>query len=292
MYTPKTPELRDQIHKYLDQLSVKQLQIVSSFLAHLVQPAVEHLSQPPSFLLPQAETILRECPPDEFKVDRCNITSKQLQKLVFLVSKSSGETEIDKFLKQKKNLPVLAFVSEFFHTGHDGVWILPQQDIRPRVGSIPGLRPDYLFGGYDSIGMNWWVLELKGANEKVCIRDSKGIRFSSVVQQGRSQLDNYIKFCTKNAETLREAYKIRTFNEPKGILIVGREKEFLKNEEKQSLRRDFTKNNPQIQIRTYDSLIRRIMRDAYIQYKLPWLSTLIFSFLTNEPTDDYWYFDS
>lgn len=284
-----TLELRDQIHRHLDQLSIDQLQIVVNFLANLVQPTTEQLSQPSSLLLLQPETVLPECPPDEFKVNRCKITPEQLQKLVFLVSKSSGETEIDTFLKQKDNLPVLAFISEFFHTGHDGVWILPQQKIRPRVGLTQGLKPDYLFGGYDSLGMNWWVLELKGADKKVCVKDPKGgIGFSSLVKDGISQLRGYIEFCTENSETLRKAYGIKTFNEPKGILIVGREEEFLRNEEKQRLRRDFTEKNPRIQIRTYDSLIRRIMRDGYIQYKLPWLSTVLFNFLTHEPTDDYW----
>lgn len=287
-----TTELHEQIHKHLEQLSCEQLQIVLSFLTHLVQPPVEKLSQRSNLLLLQPETILPECPPDEFKVDRCDITLEQLRKLVLLVSRSADETEIDTFLKQKDNLPVLAFISEFFHTGHDGVWILPQQTIRPRVGSTKGLRPDYLFGGYDSLGMNWWVLELKGAHETVCVKNSKGIGFSSVVRHGISQLESYIEFCTKNSETLRKAYGIRTFSEPKGILIVGREKEFMRNEEKQRLRRDFTKKNPRIQIRTYDSLIRRIMRDGYIQYKLPWLFIVIFNFLTCEPTDDYWYFDS
>ena len=79
--------------------------------------------------------------------------------------------------------------------------------------------------------MNWWVLELKGANETVCVEDSKNIGFSSVVKAGISQLKGYIEFCTENSETLQKAYGIRTFSEPKGILIVGREKEFMRNEE-------------------------------------------------------------
>ena len=106
----KTTDLRNQSHKHLEQLSYDQLQIVLSFLTHLVQPSVEQLSHPSNLLLLQPETILPERPADEFKVDRCDITFEQLKKLVLLVSKSSGETEIDTFLRQKDNLPVLAFI--------------------------------------------------------------------------------------------------------------------------------------------------------------------------------------
>ncbi|UBF30253.1 hypothetical protein K9N68_34105 (plasmid) [Kovacikia minuta CCNUW1] len=80
-----TTELHEQIDKHLEQLSCEQLQIVLSFLTHLVQPSVEKLSQRSNLLLLQPETILPECPPDEFKVDRCDITPEQLQKLVLLV---------------------------------------------------------------------------------------------------------------------------------------------------------------------------------------------------------------
>ena len=199
-----------------------------------------------------------------------------------LIINDSGETEIDTFLN--KNQSILAFVSVFFSTGHHGTWILPQQLIKPRVGSKKGLKPDYLFAGDNSDGVTWWILELKGANEDIWIEDKSGdFRFSDAANRGINQITRYIDYCTEHQGAIRDAYGITSFTEPKGILLIGREKEFKNNEEKRNLKRRHNKNNNNIQIRTYDALIREIMDAGEISYKLPWIQKLKIKMLTTEP---------
>ncbi|MBV8887514.1 MAG: hypothetical protein JO235_26440 [Chroococcidiopsidaceae cyanobacterium CP_BM_RX_35] len=61
-------------------------------------------------------------------------------------------------------------------------------------------------------------------------------RFSDSANRGINQLARYIDYCITNQETIRDAFDISTFTEPKGILIIGREKEFKINEKKQRLK--------------------------------------------------------
>jgi hypothetical protein len=228
-------------------------------------------------------------PPEEFQVNRFDVTPEQLERFLSLVFRRCDETEIDVFLRA--NPEILAFVSVFFLTGHHNAWVIPQQLIRPRIGSqIKGLKPDYLFAGENSDGITWWVLELKGANETILIEDKNGdFRFGDAANRGINQLTRYIDYCTTNQETIRGAYGITTFTEPKGVLIIGRENEFKNNEEKRRLKARHNKNNPHLQIRTYDALIRKIAEAGQISYKLPWLQKLQINLLTTKPGDDVRY---
>lgn len=220
-------------------------------------------------------------PPDEFRVDPYDITSKQVDKFLSLIIKNSDETKIDDFLQE--NLSILAFISVFFWTGHHGAWILPQQLIKPRVGQNKGLKPDYLFAGDNSDGVTWWILELKGANENIWIEDKNGdFRFSGAANKGVNQLTRYIDYCTINQGAIRDAYGIDSFTEPKGILLMGRGKEFESNEQKRNLKRRHNRNNPHLQIRTYDALINKIKGAGQINYKLPWLQKLKINLLTTQ----------
>lgn len=225
-------------------------------------------------------------PPDEFSVDPYDITPKQVNQFLSLIIKNSDEAKIDSFLKE--NISILAFVSVFFWTGHHGAWILPQQLIKPRVGKNKGLKPDYLFAGDNSDGVTWWVLELKGANETIWIEDKNGdFRFSDAANRGVNQLTRYIDYCTINQAVIRDAYEISSFTEPKGILLIGRGKEFENNEQKRNLKRRHNRNNPHLQIRTYDALINQIKDAGEINYKLPWLQKLKINLLTTQLEDSY-----
>ncbi len=149
------------------------------------------------------------------------------------------------------------------------------------------MKPDYLFAGENSDGITWWVLELKGANESIWIEDKNGdFRFSDAANRGINQLTRYIDYCTTNQETIRGAYKVTTFTEPKGILIIGREKEFNNNDEKQRLKARYNKNNYNLKIKTYDALIRKIMEAGQIQHKLFWLHKLRVNIFTTKPKDN------
>ncbi len=224
-------------------------------------------------------------PPHEFKVNPYDITPEQLEEFLSLVMRGADETAIDVFLRKHRS--ILAFVSVFFSTGHHGAWILPQKLVRSRISSqIKGLQPDYLFAGDNSDGITWWVLELKGANEDIWIEDKNGdFRFSDAANRGVNQLTRYIDYCTTHQAAIRDALEITTFTEPKGILLIGREKEFKANEEKRKLKARHNKNNSNLQIKTYDALIRRITDAGQINCYLPWLQKLKINTFTTKPED-------
>lgn len=196
-----------------------------------------------------------------------------------MIARNSRETEIDNFLKN--NLSVLAFTSALLFTGHDGCWIVRQQSIKSRFGSTKGLIPDYLVAGKNSDGIQWFILELKGANEKIWSKDKNGdFAFSPTTNKGFNQLTRYIDYCTTKQSTIREQFELPSFSEPKGVLMIGREKEFKIDREKRKIKSRHNRSNPNIQIRTYDALIRRIKYAGQINYRLSWLQKLKIDLLT------------
>lgn len=218
-------------------------------------------------------------PKEEFRVNPFDVTPKQLEEFLLLISKDSEETRIDTFLRN--NLSVLAFVSALLSTGHDGCWILKQPNIKPRSGLTKGLIPDYLLAGKNSDGIQWSVLELKGANEKVWNKDKNGnFTFTSTANKGFNQLTRYIDYCATHQATIREQFELPSFSEPKGILMIGREKEFKKDNEKRKIKSRQNMSNSKIQIRTYDALIRRIKYAGQINHQLSWLQKLKIDMLT------------
>ena len=86
-------------------------------------------------------------PSKKYFVNQHNVTRRQLEEFRALVEKDTGETEIDKYLRE--NLEILSIALSFFSTGHQGAWIIPQQEIKPPTHE-PGLKPDYLIGGNNS----------------------------------------------------------------------------------------------------------------------------------------------
>lgn len=229
---------------------------------------------------------MRIYPPDEFKVDPFDISPEQVEEFLSLLTRNAGETEIDNFLQ--RNRSILAFTASFFFTGHHSSWILPQQAIRSQTSlKKKGLRPDYLFAGDNSDGITWFVLELKGANENIWHKDKNGdFRYSDAANRGLNQLTRYIDYCITNQQTIRDAYEISSFTDPKGILLIGREHEFMNDEEKRRLKARHNKLNPSIQIKTYDALIREISEAGEIQHQLPWLQKIRIKLFTAEQKEE------
>jgi hypothetical protein len=77
-----------------------------------------------------------------------------------LIKQRADERKIEKFLPD--NREVLAMAVWMFPTGHMS-WIYPREQIRPPSGPAGGSIPDYIMAGANSDGMQWFVLEFKGA---------------------------------------------------------------------------------------------------------------------------------
>ncbi len=197
-------------------------------------------------------------------MDYHKVSRKQLHGFSELISKNSGEREIDRYLKE--NLEVLACCLKYESTGHHGTYVIPQQSIKLPSKSNKGLKPDYLFAGDSSDGLAWFVLELKGAGERIFDERSGRLAFSNCANSGVFQLLDYIDYCTENQVFLQQTLGIKEFREPRGILLMGRSTEMEDSASRKRMKRAWNNlTSRKLQIRTYDSLLRGI--DEIIRFK-------------------------
>jgi len=194
-------------------------------------------------------------PPKQYYVGQNKVTRKQFEEFKTMIDNEAGETDIDSFLKN--NPEVFSISLDFFRTGHHGAWIIPQQDIKPQT-TEPGLKPDYIIGGKSSDGFGWWVIDLKGANEKIFVDKGNRTCFSNKANMGIFQVLEYINYCSKMQSYMRESLSLVGFREPKGLLLIGRENEMLVNNRKQELKAAWNNLSDKLQVRTYDAFLRSV----------------------------------
>jgi len=200
----------------------------------------------------------------KYEESHLEITLRQLKELESLIIKRSRERTIDQFLKKNKN--ILSILLE--RRGHHETLVIPEQAIRLNSPTCKGLRPDYILRGKNSDGYSYWVVELKGADAELFKEKGNQIYLSGAANLGLCQLLQYISFCKDNQSSIKDMLKFDEFNEPKGILVIGREEE-LKNKQKREMKQWFNELfRGRIEIRTYDSLINRmksILQDVCIR---------------------------
>ena len=197
-------------------------------------------------------------PPKEFEYHDSDTTNEQFFEFNKLIGENSGEKIIDEFIT--KNPEILTTVLNHFRTGNHKGWVFPKLTLTPRIEHMyqKGMIPDFIIGGQSSDGQEWWIVELKGANEEVFVIDkNERIRFSDTVNKGICQLLEYIDYASEKQSKLREDLGLKNFREPNGLLIVGREIEFTE-QRKQKLKASWNRlNKGKLEIRTYDFLLRQ-----------------------------------
>lgn len=202
-------------------------------------------------------------PPLEYFVEQNAVTMKQVEGYRQLVEQRSGETALDHFIRDNKE--VLVNTLDFVSTGHQGSWVLPQQPIKTALRSVDsGLIPDYLVCGKSSDGLAWWVIEFKGADDPLFNVGADGrISFGAAANRGILQLLEYIDFCDEHQSTLRDQLKLTDFREPRGMLIIGRETEFEKDPRLQKAKAAWNRLvGGRLEIRTHDALVRHAGQKA------------------------------
>ena len=195
-------------------------------------------------------------PPQEFFLERSDITDAHIDTLRALVKNNSGEKQIDETLRENPELLIAAL--RIVHTGNHGCWVLSQQMIRPKLKeNKPGLIPDFIVGGLSSDGFEWWVVELKGANANLFSRVNNKLQLSSTLNKGMCQLLTYIDYCDEAQSLIRDQLGLTDFRRPKGMIFIGRETELKDDPEKQMLKSAWNNiNRTNLEIRTFDSLLR------------------------------------
>lgn len=134
------------------------------------------------------------------------VTVGQYQSFTELLKAKASEREIEYFFSQ--NGEVLSLIIWLFSTGHHMSWIFPKEQVRPPSGNVGGLIPDYLLAGASSIGVEWFVLELKGADKRAFSRRGNRISLSNEANRGVSQLLNYIDICSRDQAYLRDGLEL------------------------------------------------------------------------------------
>lgn len=192
-------------------------------------------------------------PPIEYLVSLQRADEAQTLALTKLLDNNASETEVDAFLKLHPEM--LAYVMNFTQFGHHATYVMPQMNIRTSGMQQKGLKPDYLVGGKNSNGFEWYVVELKGVSDKVFVKKDKDIHLSAIANKGICQLLRYIDYCSEQQAFMRDQQKLVNFREPKGFLIIGRSSEF-DDVELQKMKKAFnTTFSGRIEIRTYDALL-------------------------------------
>jgi Domain of unknown function (DUF4263) len=186
-----------------------------------------------------------------------DVSVKQYEAFSKLISRAASETKIEAFFR--KNHEVLSMTINMFSTGHHMSWVFPKEQIRPPSGSVGGLIPDYLLAGASSNGVEWFVLELKGADKHAFAKRGKRISLSADANEGICQLLNYIDRSSRDQAYLRDGLELVGFREPRGLLIIGTENETV-DTQVQDFKAAWNRMNPKLQIRSYDSLLRDVER--------------------------------
>ena len=112
-----------------------------------------------------AEIARRRSPFARF-VSSSDLTDEKIYCFKQLLDSDPTERKIDNFLNENPELLIPIF-SHYF-SGNHGIWVFPQQVIRPNVKGIQsGLIPDWIVCTENSDGLSWWILELKTPTQNI-----------------------------------------------------------------------------------------------------------------------------
>lgn len=143
---------------------------------------------------------------------------------------------------------------EIKQTGHHGLWVSSKPQIRPTLtNGKKGKIPDFLLAGKGSDGLHWYIIELKSPSD--CVFNAKGTAFSTKTNEGLTQLAMYLHYAKRCQTSIRDSLEIRDFENPKGILVIGKEDETLESEEKLNLKNFWNGCFIDIEIISYSRII-------------------------------------
>jgi len=203
-------------------------------------------------------------PAYEFFVEREDLTSEVVKGFEKLVHSNSGETALDNYLTE--NPSILSAFLNTFSTGHNGSWVIPKQNIKMKVGVDPGLIPDFLVGGQSSFGITWYVVELKGANNKLFTRKQSGkMAFTEYANEAFLQTLGYINYCQWDAAYLRSQKIMPELRDINTVLILGRDSETNDDPKMKELKAGLNNFSNNISIRSFDAVLRACQLEAAFQ---------------------------
>ena len=206
-------------------------------------------------LITSEEAIQQIFAPSEYRTHYNYSNSEDIKQLISLINERTPEKEIDKHLASHKEL--VAFILKHYTTGNHHSWIIPKRTIKTKFSSQEkGMIPDYIIGGQSTSGIEWFLLELKGADTKWFVETQGEMYFSNIINKGIHQIIEYLHYCDKNQVKFRDEYKLKDFTSPKAILIAGRRDEFENNPRKKDLKKMWDNLlGKRVNLITYDTFL-------------------------------------
>lgn len=188
-----------------------------------------------------------------------DVTQEQCTGFESLINAKAGERAIEKYFSNNKE--VLELTVQMFPTGNHMSWIFPKKQIRA-ASSDPtgGLIPDYLLAGASSGGVEWFMLELKGADKRAFAKAGKRVWLSADANKGVCQLLNYIDWASHDQAYLRDSLGLTGFREPKGVLLIGTDEETEDDSQLRNFKGAWNNLSTRLQIRSYSALLREVKK--------------------------------
>lgn len=190
------------------------------------------------------------------KIKRTPLEDEVFNNLSKLVKNKVSETEMHNFLEN--NPQIFGHLLGLYRTAHHGFAVYSKQEIIPYIKEQnKGLIPDFIIGGENSDGWQWWVIEIKSPKDSIFI-DRGSLHFSDIANKGICQLLEYVSVSDKIQGHLRDHFGFKDFNNPKGILLIGTEDDF-KDKRKQNIKKAFNDlMSKRFEIKTFSWLVREI----------------------------------
>lgn len=199
-----------------------------------------------------------------FQVDPTRISKQEIQRLIEKISNNSKVSEIQEIFDSN-----ISLCAHFLKTGyieyHD-IYFLSTSLIADSAD-----RPDYICGCYHKkTGMSWYAIICAGPKEQTW---DNNLALTTV---GKKSFDR-LNYCLDHLGDILVSNRLVKSVSPDqiyGLLVIGQDRDFFTNREKQARKREINQNSS-IQLRTYGAFLRRSER----QNKLGRLDNLIESFL-------------
>jgi hypothetical protein len=118
------------------------------------------------------------------------------------------------------------------------------------------------------MGVQYFVLELKGSDKKAFVKEGKRVYLSADANKGVCQLMNYLDYADRDQAYLRDGLDLRQFRDPTGVLMIGTEEE-TEDLQVQQFKSAWNRMNPRVMIRSYNALQRTMLNKLRDERQMP-----------------------
>ncbi|WP_309741157.1 hypothetical protein [Chamaesiphon sp. OTE_20_metabat_361] len=198
-----------------------------------------------------------------FQVDPTRVDRHEIATLVNRVSINSKISEIQGTLDL--NISLCAYLLKSY-IDYQEIYFLSTNLILDKNN-----RPDYICGCYHQTkGVSWYAIVLAGPQEQTW-DDSLQLTKTAKVSFDR------LNYCMSNLAKILVANKLNESVEPNnvhGLLIIGQDREFFHNPQKQNRKRELNHKSA-IKLRTYGAFLRKFDRERNKNWLNMPVSTLV-----------------